>query len=547
MLNVNALKHLFISLSPVIFTLFPLITTSKTTHKPSSSYTKEANIETQQQDTDSKKHYTNFQKKYLSYKKDKDTLSMGVCLMNMSDIQKRDGKYSLSFDHLWEALFLAQESENVTIETQVHRRIADLYDIYNMDNSSLFHRQQSLIAAKKALAKDKQNDEYIISSYMNLAVRQRKQGNYQMALNYLDSCVFYKNKTGSKSAPLPFLDAEKGYIMIKLGDTDAAHKFLHRSIKAVKNSTPIYKGNIYIHMGDLKMALSETDSAVYYYKQGAKLLIPHNKFYKSYERSSNVLLKLAEIYNTQHKTSLAYKLLYQSKMIRDSLIQIQHSTNSELFEIKNSYLKNMKKKDEFIEQQQEELKQNKQIQLRLKIILALAILLGGASFWIIRMRLRLKKTVLEKNNTELKSKLTEERIKSEVELKSKELTSYALQMIDKDTAIDELLEVLKNESPSAYKPLKIRYKSGSKDLWDDFNRRFTEVNSAFYDRLNTRHPDLSPTERKHCALIKLNFTPKEAAQILNITHHSVHISRSRIRKKIGLERSENLGEYIAGL
>ncbi|GAF03649.1 helix-turn-helix transcriptional regulator [Saccharicrinis fermentans] len=134
-----------------------------------------------------------------------------------------------------------------------------------------------------------------------------------------------------------------------------------------------------------------------------------------------------------------------------------------------------------------------------------------------------------------------------MEVKSKELTSYALQMIDKDAAIDELLEAIKKDAPRSYKPLQAKYQKGSKDLWDQFNLRFTEVNTAFYSRLNDKHPALSPTEQKHCALIKLNFGTKEMARILNIAPHSVHISRSRIRKKIGLERSDNLEKYIANL
>ena len=92
-----------------------------------------------------------------------------------------------------------------------------------------------------------------------------------------------------------------------------------------------------------------------------------------------------------------------------------------------------------------------------------------------------------------------------------------------------------------------KYKKGSDDLWESFNLRFTEVNGNFYDRLREKHPELSNTEFKHCALIKLNFGTKEMARILNIEPHSVHISRSRIRKKIGLERSESLEKYIEAL
>ena len=134
-----------------------------------------------------------------------------------------------------------------------------------------------------------------------------------------------------------------------------------------------------------------------------------------------------------------------------------------------------------------------------------------------------------------------------MELKSKELTSYALQLIDKDSAIDDLLNVLKEKAPSSYKSLSNKYKKGAENLWDEFNLRFTEVNSEFYTRLKEKHPNFTPTEQKHCALIKLKFTTKEMARILNIEAHSVNISRSRIRKKIGLKRSDSLETYVTNL
>ncbi|MGQ1787611.1 helix-turn-helix transcriptional regulator [Saccharicrinis sp. GN24d3] len=290
--------------------------------------------------------------------------------------------------------------------------------------------------------------------------------------------------------------------------------------------------------------MNHIDSAIYYYRQCHKYIHKNNS---NYYLLPDALLKLSEIYKKQNRQTIAYKFLHQSQATRDSLIQLQLSANSELFEIKDSYLNSLKEKDIYISLQEKEIKYQEQVKNRLIIILALALLLGGTAVLVIRMRLKLNRTLLEKKNNELESKLTEEKIKGEMEVKSKELTSYALQMIDKDTAIDELLEAIKNDAPGSYKPLQAKYQKGSKDLWDEFNLRFTEVNTAFYSRLNAKFPNLSSTEQKHCALIKLNFGTKEMARILNIAPHSVHISRSRIRKKMSLERSENLEKHIANL
>ena len=82
-------------------------------------------------------------------------------------------------------------------------------------------------------------------------------------------------------------------------------------------------------------------------------------------------------------------------------------------------------------------------------------------------------------------------------------------------------------------------------MWNDFNRRFIEINNQFYAKLRQKHPDLTATELKHCALIKLNLDNLEMSKILNISLQSVHTSRYRIRKKLNLLQEENLSNYIA--
>ena len=55
---------------------------------------------------------------------------------------------------------------------------------------------------------------------------------------------------------------------------------------------------------------------------------------------------------------------------------------------------------------------------------------------------------------------------------------------------------------------------------------------------------LKQTDLKICALVKLNFPSKDMAKLLGISVESVHTSRHRLRKKLGLERNDNLEEFI---
>ncbi|MFW2376918.1 MAG: helix-turn-helix transcriptional regulator, partial [Cellulophaga baltica] len=79
----------------------------------------------------------------------------------------------------------------------------------------------------------------------------------------------------------------------------------------------------------------------------------------------------------------------------------------------------------------------------------------------------------------------------------------------------------------------------------EFEARFTAINQSFYKNLKDTYPSLSQTDLKLCALVKLNFSSKEMSSLLGISIESVHTSRYRLRKKLNLERNDNLTEFIA--
>ena len=81
--------------------------------------------------------------------------------------------------------------------------------------------------------------------------------------------------------------------------------------------------------------------------------------------------------------------------------------------------------------------------------------------------------------------------------------------------------------------------------WQEFRLRFTAVNEEFYQKITNQYPGLSQGDQKICALIKLNFSSKDMARLLGISVESVHTTRYRVRKKMGLSRSTNLEDFIA--
>jgi DNA-binding CsgD family transcriptional regulator len=65
--------------------------------------------------------------------------------------------------------------------------------------------------------------------------------------------------------------------------------------------------------------------------------------------------------------------------------------------------------------------------------------------------------------------------------------------------------------------------------------------------LKNKHPEISPSELKLCAYLRMNLSSKEIAQLLNISVRGVEISRYRLRKKLNLATGENLFDYLIQL
>ena len=81
--------------------------------------------------------------------------------------------------------------------------------------------------------------------------------------------------------------------------------------------------------------------------------------------------------------------------------------------------------------------------------------------------------------------------------------------------------------------------------WKEFEARFTSINESFYEKIRAKYPNLGQTDLKLCALVKLGFSSKEMSSLLGITIESVHTSRYRLRKKLNLEKGENLIDFMS--
>ncbi|MDP4227934.1 MAG: LuxR C-terminal-related transcriptional regulator, partial [Bacteroidota bacterium] len=67
---------------------------------------------------------------------------------------------------------------------------------------------------------------------------------------------------------------------------------------------------------------------------------------------------------------------------------------------------------------------------------------------------------------------------------------------------------------------------------------------GFFKKLKEKYPDLTNNDLRLCSYLRMNFSTKEIARLLNISTRGVEISRYRIRRKFQLSHDVNLTEFL---
>ncbi len=82
------------------------------------------------------------------------------------------------------------------------------------------------------------------------------------------------------------------------------------------------------------------------------------------------------------------------------------------------------------------------------------------------------------------------------------------------------------------------------DEMDQFYNQVEDLHKNFVSRLIMRCGTLSEKEKRLAILLRLGFSSKDIAGMMNVEPKSVEVSRYRFRRKLKLERSVNIVEYL---
>lgn len=153
--------------------------------------------------------------------------------------------------------------------------------------------------------------------------------------------------------------------------------------------------------------------------------------------------------------------------------------------------------------------------------------------------------------------LKNKNLETEIIHKNKELALTTMHLVQRNELILKLQEPLaqilrKTTDKTAIAEIKrinklLKEDAKKEESWSQFANHFDQVHVDFLHRIREQYPQLTANDRKLCAYLRMNLSTKEIAPLMNISIRGVEVGRYRLRKKIGLDSTVNLTEFMLSI
>ena len=490
----------------------------------------------------------------VSYSRARDYFRDTDSLFSYTRNTMRLGNINLAQNNHIEALKLYQECLTISKENEFKTLIPHLYNNIGLVYEQIEDFEDAKDNFKNAYNLFIENNDEANSVYplYNIALIESTIGNDEDAINGYLNLTSYHLKT-ENWVSLASVYNSISEIYLKNEDYKRAQEYLDMALNAMEdksdsfNSGPssFYIADIYTNAAELYFKEGKNDLAKKYAYRGIKVSID-NSYKGNVFKSAKIL---AEIYDNSRQIDSS---LYYHKVYIDYNEQYQDEDDIKLL----TKLKMQNEFDEILKQNEiERIYQEvsyKNRELKFIGISGFALLLAVILILLyINQRNRNAKLKLKEENLLLEQK----KLNQDLDYKKKELVSNMMYLMEKNEFITTISKKLIELKPDAKKDNtdliqqiinEIRLNS-STQMWEEFEIRFKEVHKDFYNELHKAHPDLTLNEVKICAFLRLNMSTKEISAITHQSVKSINMARFRLRKKLDIDRDENLISYLKSL
>ena len=482
-----------------------------------------------------------------NFMENRDTLNAIYVLIEQAEAFGHQARYKDTYDKLWTALLLADAAHLETAKAKIYVRIGRYYSFYKRKAKAMEYFDLSLEINRRLVASGQRNPGLLADNYYAYCSTYRELEEPEQAQVYLDSCYLFHSERGSEINIL-YLKFEEGFLLSQAGKYDEALNNFRQMLPWLKENNPGYQVLVYTYMGDTYRRKGD-------FAKSEECFLDALNFSKKYNSHIDftplIHERLADLYYREGNYQSAFQSLLTVKELDERFFDSRSQNNVSLLEILDEFrLEKQTRKEIRREQRLEQLEHEEKVLFLQRTILMVSmgfiVLIGILYLKHLQSKHRTEKRLIKK-----KQELEIQKANEIVQLKNKELSASTLKLIEKEEFIITLKDKLsqKNGNVNFQEIQRIVHSMsvGNQQNWEEFEARFINVNRDFYHDLKQSYPRLTQGDLKLCALIKLNFTSKDMARLMGISVESVHTTRYRLRKKLGLERNINLTEFIANI
>lgn len=420
-----------------------------------------------------------------------DPIRKADALSVLSSIERAQKNFSKALEYDLEALQIYREKNDRYFEAATLNDLGLIYKGLKQQDSALSSLEQSLVIFREM--NEPASSGIALMAIAGLYI---DRGEYHLSLTNLEESINLLTHVGDKA---------------KLGQA-----LLLRGITENK-------------MNDPKQGLDHINQAIVL-ADSTNVLGLISSGYK--ERS--------EIYSELGNYKMALEDYKQFVIFKDSIFNSEKSQQIE--ELRAIY--DTEKKEQQITLQEKEitvLEQKAEISTLQKVILGGLLVLSLIGFYGIRQKMK-------------RNRLEKEKVDTQLAFKKKELTTYTLHLAKKNEVLEGLKqkaeELKENEvSQKGYQQLirTINFDLQDDNNWENFARYFEEVHKDFNRNIKTKYPEVTSNELRLMALLKMNLSSKEIANILNISQEGIKKARYRLRKKLDIKTEDSLQDLVLTL
>ncbi len=494
-----------------------------------------------------------------------------------------------SLQYGYEALHLAKQSDNEHNLRKAYHNIGTCLLIQGRYENALNNYFKAYELSLKG-----NNTQELLKIKNNIGVIYDRMRNYEKALEYyLEVQVDLNNSDDDnfKTRMFASLYNNLGNAYDALDDNSKALEYYRKGVEICKQmNDEVSLAKYYRNMGDVNRENGEYEIAYNYLKQSLDLRLKlgqNTEIARSYlilgeyfqfaDKNSDALESFLNAFEYAKKAN-TWDLMSYSSYGLFTAYEMEGNYKASLDYLKlhkayNDSSYNQRSKNEFMKFEIEHKFQEKEIKLiaeqektRFKHLMVIFILIATILFVLFlfaiarnranKISLQKKNLELEKTNLKLENdnlQLEKTNLKQDLVIKNKELTTNVIYLVEKNEIIrnisEKLLKAKKSMKPENKEIIRgvlwELQQTLDNDIWDEFEMRFQQVHNDFYAQLQEKHPDLTPNDKKLCALLRLNMTTKDIAAITKLSQGSIEVARSRLRKKLNISNTDiNLVNFL---